>query len=204
MMKLHSGTRKAFRPKSLKGAAARARKRRRLLQAARGTEGSQLLEFALCLPMLLVFLVGIVQFAGAFTLKQKMANAAREGARIMVSNILADSSCATSDCSVQATTAAVANYMTSAGVDSSCLQSAAASTGTSTWTLSCPSGISLTINNQYYYTTSTGEPETGTEVTLTYPYTWFFNNIIGLMVPGASMSLPKTLTETAVMQNIVN
>ncbi|HET7215859.1 MAG TPA: hypothetical protein VFL79_19875, partial [Terriglobia bacterium] len=64
-------------------------------------------------------------------------------------------------------------------------------------------GISLTINHQYNYTTSTGDPQTGTQVILTYPYTWAFNNVIKLLVPGSNLALPNTLTETAVMKNIV-
>lgn len=177
---------------------------RRFFRRASETEGAQLLEFALSLPVLLVFLIGIVQFAGAFSLKQKMANAAREGARVMVSNILSTSSCTSGYCSVEAAASAVANYMTNAGVDSSCINPAApTSTTTNTWTYTCQSGISLTINNQYNYTAA-GNPETGTQVTVTYPYTWFFSNIIKLLVPNSTLSLPNTLTETAVMQNMSN
>src|ERR1700736_1084428 len=42
---------------------------------------SQIVEFAVSLPLLAVFVVGIFDFSGAFTLKQKLTNAAREGAR---------------------------------------------------------------------------------------------------------------------------
>ncbi|HEX5412175.1 MAG TPA: TadE/TadG family type IV pilus assembly protein [Terriglobia bacterium] len=177
---------------------------RRFLRAVHGTEGAQLLEFALALPLLLVFVVGIIQFGGAFNLKQKEANAAREGARVMVSNILSDIDCTSKYCSVQASAAAMANYMTNAGVDSSCIDPTAPSTtGPPTWTFSC-NGISLTINNQYQYTPAGGSPETGTQVTVTYPFNWFFNDVIKLLIPGASLSIPNTLTETAVMQNITS
>ena len=44
-------------------------------------EGSELLEFALVVPLLLVFVVGIVDFGSAYNLKQQLNNAAREGAR---------------------------------------------------------------------------------------------------------------------------
>ena len=46
-----------------------------------GSEGAQLLEFALVLPILLVFSVGIMDFGQAYNLKQKLNNASREGAR---------------------------------------------------------------------------------------------------------------------------
>jgi Flp pilus assembly protein TadG len=176
----------------------------RIFHAAAGTEGSQLLEFGLALPFLLVFLLGIIQFGGAFNLKQKEANAAREGARIVVSNTLADSSCASTNCSVQTAVNAMANYMTNEGVDSSCINPASpSSSGTSTWTYSC-NGISMTVNHAYVYTPAGGTPITGTQVTLTYPYTWFFNDIIKLLVPSSNIGLPNSLTETAVMQNIAN
>ena len=45
------------------------------------TSGSQLLEFAVALPLLVVFVVGIFDFGGAFNLKQMLNNIAREGAR---------------------------------------------------------------------------------------------------------------------------
>ena len=48
----------------------------------RGCEGAQLLEFALVLPLLVVLVIGVSDFGGAYTLKDKLANAAREGARI--------------------------------------------------------------------------------------------------------------------------
>jgi Flp pilus assembly protein TadG len=176
----------------------------RILHVVAGTEGSQLLEFGLALPFLLVFLLGIIQFGGAFNLKQKEANAAREGARIVVSNTLADSSCTSTNCSVQTAVNAMANYMTDAGVDSSCINPASpSSSGTLTWTYSCK-GISMTINHAYVYTPSGGTLVTGTQVTLTYPYTWFFNDIIKLLVPKSNIGLPTSLTETAVMQNIAN
>jgi Flp pilus assembly protein TadG len=204
MTNLRSWSGKNLRTFLRRPSATRTSARMRIFHAAAGTEGAQLLEFALALPLLLVFLVGIVQFAGAFNLKQKEANAAREGARVMVSNILADSSCPTSYCSVESAVSAMANYMTNAGVNSSCINPAAPSSATaSTWTYKC-NGISLTIYNQYVYTPSGGSPVTATQVTVTYPFNWFFNKIIKLLVPSANLSIPNTLTETAVMQNIVN
>ncbi|MCL5006488.1 MAG: pilus assembly protein [Acidobacteria bacterium] len=181
-----------------------------------GVDGAELLEFALGLPFLLIFVIGIIDFSGAFNLKQKMANAAREGARMAISNSLTDESsgCANASppCSIQAAENAVANYMTNAGVESSCLSSASASSsGTDSWTYSCK-GISLTINRGYWftYTPATGGTDItvlATQVTLTYPYTWTFGNIIGLLellhVKNATAILPSTLTTTVVMQNLV-
>jgi Flp pilus assembly protein TadG len=175
------------------------------IRAAAETEGAQLLEFALVLPVLLVFVIGIIQFAGAYNLKQKMANGAREGARIAINNPLQDSSCTSvTPCAIQATANAVANYMTNAGVDSSCISpSTPTSTGPGpeTFTYTCSNGTSLTINRSYIYG---GGALVGTQVILTYPYHWFFGNIIKLLVPSSNLALPSTLTETVVMQNLIS
>jgi Flp pilus assembly protein TadG len=209
MMKLRARSRKNFHSTVQKVARKRATARMRLLQAAAGTEGAQLLEFALCLPFLLVFLVGIIEFAGAYNLKQKEANAAREGARIVVSNNLSDIACTSATpCVIQAAAHAVANYMTNAGVNSSCIDpTSLTSSGYLTWTYTCQNGISVTINREYgyTYTPSGGSPIAlfGTKVTVTYPYSWSFNRIIKLLVPGANVGLPTRLTETAIMKNLV-
>src|SRR5262249_23547552 len=47
----------------------------------RRTEAAALIEFAVALPLLVVLVVGIFDFGGAFNLKQELNNAVREGAR---------------------------------------------------------------------------------------------------------------------------
>lgn len=47
----------------------------------RADEGQALVEFALVVPFLLLFLVGIVEFGRAWNLHQVLTDAAREGAR---------------------------------------------------------------------------------------------------------------------------
>jgi Flp pilus assembly protein TadG len=208
MMSSHSEFREHSRGQVRRGRILRLRMAGKLAAClGADTDGAQLLEFALGLPFLLVIVIGIIDFGGAFNLKQKMANAAREGARVSISNTLSDSSCTSSSppCSIQSAVTAVANYMTNAGVDSACLNSAAAAnSGTDSWTFTCASGIALTIDHAYSFTPSGGSPITATKVTLTYPYTWTFGRVIGLLVRGANASLPTTLTTTAVMQNLVS
>jgi Flp pilus assembly protein TadG len=46
--------------------------------------GQALVELALALPLLLLILVGIFEFARAYSIKQTLVNAAREGARTAV------------------------------------------------------------------------------------------------------------------------
>src|SRR5438445_10759776 len=53
-----------------------------LLARLHGTEAVQIVEFAVTLPLLMVFLIGLTDFGGAFTLKQKLNGAVREGARL--------------------------------------------------------------------------------------------------------------------------
>lgn len=50
----------------------------------RADEGQALVEFALVVPFLLVFIVGIVEFGRAWNMHQVLTDAAREGARVAV------------------------------------------------------------------------------------------------------------------------
>lgn len=50
----------------------------------RRDSGQALVELALALPLLLLILVGIFEFARAYSIKQSLVNAAREGARTAV------------------------------------------------------------------------------------------------------------------------
>lgn len=50
----------------------------------RREQGQSLVEFALVLPLLLVLVFGIVEFAGAWRTYQIITNVAREGARLAV------------------------------------------------------------------------------------------------------------------------
>src|SRR5215472_7149682 len=50
--------------------------------AWRDQSAAQLVEFAVALPLLVVFVVGIFDFSGAYTLKQKLTNITRDAARV--------------------------------------------------------------------------------------------------------------------------
>src|SRR5579863_289824 len=52
----------------------------RLSDCIRDSAGSQIAEFAVCVPLLTVFAVGIFDFSGAFNIRQKLGGAAQEGA----------------------------------------------------------------------------------------------------------------------------
>ena len=50
------------------------------LSRLQGMEAAALIEFAVALPLLVVLVMGIFDFGGAFNLKQELNNAVREGA----------------------------------------------------------------------------------------------------------------------------
>src|ERR1700691_1205032 len=54
------------------------------------SRGAALLEFAVALPLLVVFVVGIYDFSGAFNEKQKIEQAAQEGAIIAGAQPMSD------------------------------------------------------------------------------------------------------------------
>jgi hypothetical protein len=58
------------------------RKRESTIGIRRRERGSQLLELALMLPLLLALTAGVVAFAQAWNVRQILANAARDGARL--------------------------------------------------------------------------------------------------------------------------
>ena len=58
--------------------------RRRLRRGRRDERGQSLVEFVLALPILLVIVFGIIEFASAWRTYQIVTNVAREGARFAV------------------------------------------------------------------------------------------------------------------------
>jgi Flp pilus assembly protein TadG len=170
-----------------------------------GRDGSQLFEFALVLPFLLVMVMGILDFGQVYNLKQKLNNAAREAARFAanensgVNNLTVNG--------VSDTTAirdVVSNYLTNASVTQCTI---AASPSVSGFTYTFNSGttgcgnFSLVINRVYPITVGT-TTAIGTRVTLSYPYTWSLSSIMRLLLPSSTLSLPASISTDAVMQNI--
>lgn len=169
-------------------------------KAAFGNErGSQLMEMALALPFLLVFVVGLSDFGGAYNVKQKITSAAREGARLAVSSTTADLSTATPD-SIVAIKNTVSNNLTNAGL-TACTFGTATKSGLS-WTFSPNANCVLKIERNNSSVTSGGATLISSQVTITYPVTWSFNRVMGLLVRNASPVLPASLTSVALMENI--
>jgi len=190
--------------------------RGRTKHALLSTDGAELYEFAMALPLLLVLVVGIIDFARAYNTKHITSNTAREAARLISSTPLSDSSCPTAwtinspgsgtPCAVQATATTVANYLTDAGLSQGACLSTATATFTSvlTWTYTC-NNVTLVIYKAYQAPNpnDTNNPILSTKVILSYPYTFMFGRIIGLLVPGATGPTGQHIfTSDAVMQNI--
>jgi hypothetical protein len=170
---------------------------------------SQIVEFALSLPVLVLFVVGIFDFSGAISLKQKLTNAAREGARVAASDPQNDLA-ASVPASVWDAFWVVDNYLTSEKINDCGLSGVtpAVSGTTLTWIASatgsgCPgSGIKLTINRGCVTTIGSGANTVrliGTCVTITYAYKWQFGNVAGLF--GGTFAGPSNLTTTATAFN---
>ena len=190
----------------------------RLWRRFRTTEGSELFEFAMALPLLLVLVVGIIDFAQAYNTKHVTSNAAREAARLISSTPLSDSACPTAwtinspgtgtPCAITATAKTVSNYLTDAGLSQgACLNTASATfSSVLTWTYSC-NNVKLVIYKAYQAPNpyDSTQPIFSTKVTLSYPYTFMFGRIIGLLVPGATGPTGQYIfTSDAVMENITN
>ncbi len=181
---------------------------------------AELVEFAVALPLLVVFVVGIFDFSGAFTLKQKLTNVARDAARAAASEPSTDLQSAgpvpvsVSDAFQMVDYYLIANHLNDCGV---------ALTGSAglTWTysgtnVSCPpGGLTIIINRGYYFpATTSSTPATAdcspqaagsqtavisTCVSVRYAYQWRFGRAASLL--GFSAALPGTITATAVAMN---
>ena len=168
---------------------------------AYGRDGAQLLELALVLPLLAVIVVGVLDFGEAYNLKQKLNNAAREGARFAAGQ---NSGVNLSTSDVTAVRDAVNNYLTNAGVTQCTIAGSPTVSGFKYTFNSSSSGcgtFSLVIDRNYLITVGS-VTSSATHVTLSYPYTWSLGNVIKLLLPGSTLSLPGTLSTDAIMQNL--
>lgn len=183
---------------------------RRLVNPLRDAQGAALLEFAVSLPLLVVFVVGIYDFSGAFNQKQKIAQAAQEGAIIAGSQPVSDIASSNGNpTSLQAVSTAVFNSLTGSGVlpSGACSPPGTASGPSGlTWTYTisgCDSaGDALVVTINRGWVAAAGTPTAvGTVVTVVYPYHWRFNSVIQLLFPGAGYAATTQVTESATVHN---
>jgi Flp pilus assembly protein TadG len=173
-----------------------------------GQQGSQIVEFAVALPLLILVMIGISDFSGAFNLKQRLASSAAATARLAAEQSPADLGSA-SPPSVIALRNFVAQSLTAAGLSDCGLGSAAAtSTGTLQWTYTggtCTSNATLVVERGYNFSVVAGGSTVqviATRVTLNYPYQWRFGNVVKLISPSATFAGPTTLSVISVVPNL--
>ena len=188
-----------------------------LMSRRREEQGAALLEFAIMLPLLVVFVVGIYDFSGAFNQKQKIAQTAQEGAIIAAAQPMSDIATTTSDPeSLQPVVVAIFSSLAGSGVLPN------ANTGTCkmpppvptqaalAWTYTvpgCPDNLVITINRGCVCGScgpacAPGQPFTvASVVTIQYPYHWRFNSVIQFLIPGASYAATTQVTQSATVHN---
>lgn len=181
-----------------------------LHKLGRDTAGSNLLEFAVALPLLVVFVIGMFDFGTAFNLKQKLNNAVRGAARFG-SSLPTDDLTQPTPASVLAIRDDVSRYLIAAQVNDCTLGSTTpVSSGTLAWTFTassgCPGTFTLTIERGYSFPVALQNITNpvnviSTHVTISYPFAWHFNNVIQLLVKGATYAGVTQIATDAVVPN---
>jgi Flp pilus assembly protein TadG len=178
----------------------------------RATDAAALIEFAVALPLLVVLVVGIFDFGGAFNLKQELNNAVREGARFGAAQPSNDISIGNlKPPSVDAIRFLVDSYLQTAKINDCGLSAIPEPNqgGGMTWVYTassgCPSALTLTISrNVAVPVTVLNQPTVNmlcTTVQISYPYQWHFNNVIQLLVPGATYAGVSQIPSNATAAN---
>jgi Flp pilus assembly protein TadG len=179
---------------------------RRTVSLLKDAQGAAILEFAISLPLLVVFVVGIYDFSGAFNQKQKIEQAAQEGAIIAGAQPTSDIASPAAPDSLLPVVAAVFNSLAGSGVLQGCALPATATGPVGlTWTYKipgCPDQLVITINRGAVVNSASPTPTiVGTSVQVQYPYHWRFNSVIQLLIPGASYAATTQVTESATVHN---
>ena len=121
--------------------------------------GAQLVEFAVALPLLVLFVVGIFDFSNAFTFKQKLTNVTRDTARLAAADPANDLQfpSTAAPASVIDAFEDVDKYLVANNINDCGLSTAAASNtpGSLIWTYTvstnCPGTLTVIINRGYYF-----------------------------------------------------
>jgi Flp pilus assembly protein TadG len=171
----------------------------------RAADGAALIEFAVALPLLMVLIVGIFDFGGAFNLKQKLNNVAREGARFAASQPTNDLS-GSNPPSVDAVRFLVDSYLQNAKINDCGLSTATWATGGGlSWQFSGTGPIcsmTLTVSRGVAVQETVGGAQVNvlcTTVNIVHPYQWHFNNVIQLLVPGAKYTFTDLHSDATVV-----
>ena len=192
---------------------------RRIVRRLRLEDGAaQIVEFAVSLPLLVLFVVGIFDFSGAFTLKQKLTNIARDAARTAAadpaSDLLSSQPVSVVDAFHVVDEYLKANHLLDCGISLTNSPNKLKWKSTATGN-GCPSpGLTITINRAYYFPiTGASQPPSdcdvqapgsqqaliGTCVSIQYAYAWKFGRAASLL--GRSAALPPSIIAVGVALN---
>jgi Flp pilus assembly protein TadG len=155
--------------------------------------------------------VGIFDFSGAFNQKQKIEQAAQEGAIVAGAQPMSDiqSIAGSNPVSLQPVVTAILNSLVASGVlpTGTCGPPTASGPTGLAWTYKvsgCSSGYpsdQLVIVINRGSVSGAGPAAVCTVVTVTYPYHWRFNSVIQLLIPGANYASTTQVTESATVHN---
>ncbi len=184
---------------------------------------AQLVEFAVALPLLVVFVVGIFDFSNAFALKLRLTNVVRAAAHTSTIGPFTDVMVSgTTPVSVADAAQLVDYYLVNNNLNDCGLSTNPNSSSSGlTWTFTasgngCPSpGLTLIVNRGYYFPVNSttvanancqsqtpGNGQTAviaTCVSISYPYPWRFGQVASLL--GSNNPLPTQLSAIAVALN---
>ena len=188
----------------------------------RQERGAELVEFAVVLPLLAMVVVGLSDFGAAWALRDKLSNAARDGARVSVSapNDTTNPQCrgGSTPCSVQVAASAVVQYLTNAQVNTCSMtpwnttpkagaNALDPNSNVFTWTYtasgnSCAGTFTLIVNRGMTIVSS-GTTVFCTKVTISYPFSWNISHVVKLVDPNAQFLGPNfNLQTTEFMPNL--
>jgi hypothetical protein len=187
---------------------------KRTLRLLASAQAASLAEFAIALPLLVVLVVGIFDFGGAFNMKQELNNAAREGARFgatQPTNDLTFPANNPAPPSVDAIRYVVDSYLQQAKINDcglGLLPPPSPVGSAQQWIYSANGcgalSLQLTIQRDF---PGPGNQGSGcyagtqnlyvlcTQVIINYPYQWHFNSVIQLLIPGARIGLTNIQTQ---------
>ena len=179
----------------------------RITTRLRETEAAELLEFALALPLILVMVAGLLDFSRAYTIKQKLSNAAREGARLAATETRDTSQ--SNPPSMQTFRDDVVTYLNNADINTSFIGTTLSYSATPP----CTGTYYTTVGTNNYglkverclqvMDTATSTTIGSSRVTLYYPYDWTFgfDHIIKLLLPSSTFTSPIRIETDATISN---
>ncbi|MFQ6030698.1 MAG: hypothetical protein ACE5Q6_24775, partial [Dehalococcoidia bacterium] len=136
-----------------------------------------------------------------------LTNAARVGARISISQPDADLTLSNPG-TVQATRDAVVTYLNNSNLPATLSSTSPCASGPFTWTycLNEADGSGnpgqIKIDRPFVFLDSSGTNILSSKITVTYPFSWSFAQIIQLLVPGASYATSFMISSDAIMEDL--